>query len=224
MAGTWADVLDMMEVLNNELETGSGEDHEGQALLACKMALYQFENIARTLPKVLGTVTNSTTTTANTETTTWPTALLRLDKMQLLDANGKVVRTITRLQEVGSHAPSLPWPLNLVSAGSGAPAGYFVDMANFYWMPLPDAAHSIRLYGLFAATVPSARSTSYPYHDHSKIAMAQFAVFLMKYGVDDAKADLDALGAKLFTPLLKGLRKFDRSGSMDRHYDYVHST
>lgn len=221
---TWADVLTYMEMLNNELEAGSGEDDEVSALIACVAAQHQFEAIAASLPRTLGTVVNTTTTTTNTETTTWPTALLRLDGIFVLDSSGKVVRKIERMQEVGSHAPSMPWPLNLVSPAGGTPSGYFTDMANFYWLPLPDASYTLRIHGLFEATEPATRASSFIYPKRCKLAMAQMAVFLMKFGVDDTKGDLDKLGERIFRPLLRGLRKYDRSGPVDKHYDSVHTT
>lgn len=221
---TWADVLGYMEMLNNELEAGSGEDDEVSALVACVAAQHMFEAIAASLPKTLATVVNTTTTTANTETTTWPTALLRLDGIFVLDSSGKVVRKIERMQEVGSHAPSMPWPLNLVSPAGGTPSGYFTDMANFYWLPLPDASYTLRIHGLFEASEPTVRASSFVYPKRCKLAMAQMAVFLMKFGVDDTKGDLDKLGERIFRPLLRGLRKFDRSGPVDKHYDSVHTT
>lgn len=223
-ADTWADVLGYMEMLNNELELGAGEDDEVNGLLACVAAQHQFETLAATLPKTLATVVNTTTTTINTETTTWPTALLRLDGIFVLDSAGRVVRKIERMQEVGSHAPSMPWPLNLVSPAGGTPSGYFTDMANFYWLPLPDASYSLRIHGLFEATEPTVRSSSFVYPKRCKLAMAQMAVFLLKYGTDDTKGDLDKLGERLFRPLLRGLQKFDRSGPQDKHYDSVHTT
>jgi hypothetical protein len=224
MAGTWADVLGYIELLNNELECGSGEDDEATAIRACVAAQHQFETVAATLPRALQTRIQTSTTTANTEVTTFPTSLLRLDGLFVLNASSQVVRKLQKLQEVGSHAPSIPWPLNLVSASPGMPAGYYANSSEFFWLPLPDASHTLRILGLIEQAEPATRATAFAYPNRCKLAMAQFAVFLMKFGVDDAKGDLDILGDRLFRPLLKGLKKFDRSEPLDRHYDYLHST
>lgn len=224
MAGTWADVLDVIELLDNELECGAGEDDEVRAILACKHAQHEFETLAATFPRTLGTVVNTTTTTAATEATAWPSALLRLDGIFVLDSAGVIVRKIESMQEIGSHAPSMPWPLNLVSPAGGTPSGYFTDMANFYWLPRPDASYSLRIYGLFEQAEPALRASAYAYRNNTKLAMGQMALFLMKYGTDDTKGDLHKLGDILFRPLLRSLRKFDRSGPMDKHYDFLHTT
>lgn len=225
MAGTVADILDLMELIDQELDVDAGEADEANAILAITQAQHYLETLAAALPRTFQTVT-TVTTTANTETTTWTSALLRLDALWYLDANSNPIRKLTRIDEVGGHVPTLPWPLDLTvgAAGTGAPYGYYGNMANFYWLPKPDATYTLRIYGLLEQTRFTARANTvfYPYRTH--LALAQFAAKILSLGVGDSASDLDTLGGQLFTPMFRQLRKFDRSKPMSRHYSQVHST
>ena len=224
MAGTVADILDTCELLDNELEVDSGEDDEALAIRAITQAQHYFETFCATFPRVLQTVP-PLTTTANTETTTWTSSIIRLDALWYLDANSNPVRKLSRIDEIGGHVPSLPWPLQVTlgTAATGAPYGYYGNMANFYWLPKPDATHTIRVYGLLEQSRFTLRSdaVNYPYRCH--LALAQFAVKLLSLGVGDSGGELDKLAGQVFTPLLRQLRKFDRSEPMGRYYTQYHT-
>lgn len=225
IGGTVADVLRVVELLMNDTQTASGEIDEAPAILALVQAQHYFETLCATFPDILqSTVTLSTT--ANTEKTTWTAALLRLDAVWLLDAAGSPIHKLARIEEVGGHVPSLPWPLTLTSAptGTGVPYGYYGNMESFYWLPLPAGVSTLRLYGFLEKARFADRTSdfNYPYRCH--LAFAQFASKLMAIGVDDATIDLDRLAAQVFSPLIKQLRKFDRSEPHARVYTEFHTT
>lgn len=222
---TGADLLGLLELLDNELETGSGEVDEARSLIALQQGQHYFELAAASTPKVLQS-TVDILTVATTEKTTWATTLRRLDALWYLDTNGNPIRKLKRISEIGGHVPSLPWPLQVtLSPGpEGAPFGYYGNMANFYWLPRPDAAYSIRVYGFVKQAVLALRTTAFSYPDETQLAIATFASKLLAQGVDDATIDIDRLTAQLFRPLLRSYRHFDRSEPTSRYYTEWHST
>lgn len=226
MAGTVADLLNLMALLDNELEVGSGQDDEAGAVLALTHAQHHFETVAASLPRVLGTAT-TLVTTANTETSAWATSLLRLDAMWRLDLQtGKPVAKLEDVGSIGGHVPALPWPLQItLNPGTGAPIGYFADMANFYWLVTPDTGYTMRLYGLVEQAEFVDRTSAFNYPNRVKLPMAQFANKLLTIGVGDGiDQALDNLAVQVFKPLLRQLRKFDRSGPKSRIYSQPHLT
>lgn len=224
IGGTVADLLDVMSMLDNDLIATSGGTNEAQCIKALTQAQKYFETVCAMFPKVYQSTVN-VVTAAQTETTVWNTKLRRLDALWLLDANGQPIRKMERIDEVGGHVPSLPWPLQIILAGGvGAPGGYYANMTNFYWLPLPDGVYSLRVYGLLAQNSFVDRTSDFNYHDYTQLAIAQFAVKLLHIGTDDGVDDYDALANQLFKPLIRSLHKFDRSGPRGRTYTRVHET
>lgn len=224
MAGTVADLLVLMADLDAEIETAASEVDEAPSIRLLTQAQHYFETLCATYPRAFQTVTTAVTV-ANTETTTWTSGLLRFDKMQLLDSSGRVVRDIESLDDIGSHAPSLPWPLQISAVGAtGEPFAFYGNMANFYWLPLPSAVSTVRVYGLIEQARFAARAdvVFYPYRVH--LALAQFANKLSSLSVGDDTGDLDRLAAQVFGPILKQLKKFDRSHPRGRYYHRLHTT
>lgn len=225
MAGTAADLLADMMVLNNELRTTAGGADEARAIRALNMAQHYFETICAALPKVLQDTVN-VATVANTEKSTWASTLLRLDAIWFLGTNGRPIYKLKRIAEIGGQVPSLPWPLtlSLSNTGTGQAAGYYGNMRDFYWMPLPSGAASIRIYGFLAQAELATRASAFGYPLQCKLAFATFATKLLKIGVDDDPGNLDDLAAATFKPLLRALRRFDRSEPDSRYYTDVHTT
>lgn len=224
---TVADVLTVMGILDNEMDVSSGGADESRAIAALTMAQHQFDSIAASLPNVLGD-TITIAPTANTEKTAWSTlasALLRIDAIWLLDATAKPIYKLKRIEEIGGHTPSLPWPLQVtLTSGTGGPRGYFSDMRNFYWLPLPDATYSCRIYGYLEQAEWTLRTSTYSMPQRCKNAFAEFAVRVLNGGVGDDVGTLEALGSEIFKPLMKGLGHWDRSEPSSRNYQYAHDT
>lgn len=224
IGGTVADLLDVMALLDNELDTAAGGVNEAQSVKALSLAQKYFETVAAMFPRVYESTIN-VGTAAQTETTVFPTTLRRLDAIWQLDANGRPLFEVERIDHVGGHVPSLPWPLQIsLLPGVGAPGGYYANMSNFYWLPLPDAVYSLRIYGLIAQPSFVDRTSNFNYHDFTQLPIAQFACKLLAVGVDDDTTELDELAGQLFRPLLRSVRKFDRSGPRGRVYGRVHDT
>lgn len=225
IGGTVANVLAVMELLDNELETGSGAADEASAILALTQAQHYFETLCAAMPEILQTTTNITTAAA-TETTTISSSLLRFDALWYLDANGNPIRKLMEIDEVGGHVPALPWPLELIlnTTGTGTPYGYYASSENFYWLNRPDATYTIRLYGFIEKAEFALRTDDFNYPKRCHLAFAQFANRILDIGVDDATVDLEKLASTIYQPLLRQLRKRDRSKPHGRVYTEFHTT
>lgn len=226
MSQTVADLLTAMSVLDNELDAVVGGVDETRAINALILAQHQFEILAAQYPKVFQTSAQTLAVAASTETTAFPSALLRLDALWLLDAaTQRPVTKLKRITDIGAHVPALPWPLSLsLATGTGSPAAYYANTADFYWLPLPAGADTIRVYGMIAAAEFVSRDSLFTYPPQTRLPIAAFASKLLSIGVGDAKADLDGLAEETFRPLLKTQKKFDRSEPLSRDYTYAHST
>lgn len=222
---TVSDLLDLMSLIDNELEIGAGESDESQAIKALIQAQHHFELIAASKPRILQDTVNIVTANV-TEKTTWSSLLRRVDALWYLDATGNPIRALERIDEIGGHVPSLPWPLQIAlgSAAGGAPFGYYGNMRDFYWLPRPDGVYTIRVYGFIKKAAFAVRGDAYNYPDETMLALASFANKLMSVGVADDTLDLDRLTAQVFAPLIKSYTKFDRSKPSGRVYTMFHST
>lgn len=220
---TGQDLLDRMELLNEELQLQVGEANVVRGLLALNVAQDYFESVAASRPNILGSSTGTVVTAANTETTLFPLGLLRLDRLHLLDANGKVVGELTKLHRTGGHASNANWPLSLTTSTSGKPTAYWTNGLNIYWSPLPSGMSTVRWYGFSAASNITASSTlTYP--DIIAMPLAGFAAAIYKGGVDDDPKDVGGLAQNAFGSALDALALFNRDGARGLEYTEVHST
>lgn len=223
---TVADILTFMGVMDNELDVAASGADEARAIQAINMAQHQFEAIASEYPKVGQTAATTVATIANTEQTAFPSTLLRLDAIWYLDPTTSLpVWKLKRITEVGGHVPSLPYPLNLALAvGTGAPSGYYANMADFFWLPLPDGVSTLRIYGLFEAAEYTARANTFTYPARLKGPFAEFATQLLSRALGDTDNAVETLASAIFRPVCIRLKKFDRSEPVPRTYSSVHTT
>lgn len=221
---TGQSILDLMEVVNQELQLQSGEDDVTKGLVALNAAQDAFEGLAALRPNIFGSDTDTVTTSANTETTTFPTGFLRIDKVQLLDTSSRPVYDLAPVRQVGGHSWSRYWPLSLSSsATTGKPRSYYTNGRNIYWSPLPDATHTLRVYGFKHQTTITAAGT-FLYPDVVMLPMAAFAARLFKIGLDDPDDQLSALASEIYTPVLAQLGNFVRDGASGFEYTRQHTT
>lgn len=222
---TGQSLLDRMELLFPEQQLQSGESDVTKGLLALNMAQDYLESVLALHPEVLLDTDGTVTTTANTEKTAFPTGLLRLDKMQFLDATtSRPVRDLKLIRTTGGHAASASWPMSLGSpSGNGAPYGYYTNGRSIYWDPLPNATHTCRWYGFQAATdITAAGAFLYP--DICLSPLATFAVRIIRTGLDDATEAYLALAEELFVPVVAVLKRFRRENAPGLSYTMVHDT
>ena len=220
---TGQEVLNIMEMLNQELQLQTGEADYARGLLALNVAQDYFESLAALRPGIFGSTTGTVTTTSGEETTTWPTGLLRLDRLQLLDASGRPVRDIHPLNRIGGHAGSQQWPLYVTASQStGAPVSYKDYGGLIYWQPVPDDTHTIRWYGFQAADALTATGT-FAYPDLVALPLASLAVQMLKSGIDDDPRDVGSLAMTSFSVTLDTLTKVNRDGPKGLFYTTVHT-
>lgn len=225
---TAADVLTKMQVLDNELDVSSGGADETRALAALDMAQDAFEAVVASVPEILGTI-DTVTASANTESTAWPTTLMRIDALWMVNTSASPNRPSYKLDEiedVGGNSNQAPyWPITPYwSATPGAPWGYWTNRAHIYWAPLPDVAYTIRCYGFYSKTNLTTRAITYGFPDQVSMPMAAFAVRLMGIGVDDLTEEIKALALETYGPVIKMLQQPSRQQPQARYYSRVHFT
>lgn len=218
-------LLDTMELLDQELQLQSTEPDVVRGLIALNTAQDFFESLAAQHPDILGGTIGTVTTAASTEATTFPTGLLRVDRLQFINpTTSRPAWDLTRHDRVGGHATAGSWPWNIISDSvSGRPVSYWTNGRNIYWQPLPDAVHTVRWYGLQAASDITAGGT-FAYPDVCILPFAAFATRLMKVGVGDEAMDPMQVAIETFGPLMATLSRFDRDGAAGLEYRYAHDT
>lgn len=213
-----------MEVVNPELQLQSGETNVTAGLLSLNVAQDYFEVMAALRPNFFGSAVGTVTTAASTETTTFPSGVLRIDRLQMIDATTSRPKwNLKPLRDAGSHAFNAFWPFNLISSSTtGQPRAYYTNGTNIYWDPLPDATHTVRYYGMAAATSITAGGT-FLFPDACAFPFATFAAHIMKAGLDDP-SDLIELANFVFTPIFDLFSRFNRDGAVGLEYTQVHDT
>lgn len=218
-------LLDTMELVNAELQLQSGESDVAKGLVALNRAQDYLESILASEKWTKGDTVGTVTTTASTETTAFPTGLLRLDRMYRLSATTSLPEAkLKPLRE--EPAADLGWPdsLYLVAGNStGKTVAYWTNGRSIYWVPLPDATYTIRWYGFQAATDITASGT-FLYDDILILPLASFAARLIKIGLDDDPADIATLAENLFRPAIKLLPSFQRDGARGLSFTQPHET
>lgn len=218
-------LLDTMELLDQELQLQAGEGDVTRGLLALNIAQDHFESVLATRPGIKGDTSGTVVTAADTETTAYPTGLLRLDALWMLDSDSKPEYEMEPIGRTGGHAETRRWPINLLTplSSPGKPDGYWTNGRLIYWDRTPDAVYTVRWYGLQAASDITAAAT-FAYDDVVRLPICTFAVRLLKVGVDDAPADIDSLAAATFEPVIGTLAGFERAGASGLLYTRSHST
>lgn len=215
-------ILDRMELLHPELQLQTGEADVTRGLIAANMAQDYMESVFALHPGIFGDSVGTVTTTASTETTTFPTGVIRLDKVQRLDSNGRVVADLEPVRSAGGHAPNSDW-LTTASGVTAAPRYYWTNGRAFYFDPIPDAAYTLRWTGLQQQTDLTASGTVL-YPDICLSPLAAFAVKVLRTGLDDDPTALASLASELFEPVVAALSNFRREGPQALMYRQFHTT
>lgn len=223
-------VFNRMMLIDDELGLESGGDDVTKGLTAANMVADWMEAEAAAIEGCLGKH-DLLYTAANTETTDWPARLLRLDSLWYIDSNtGRPVWEIEPVQGIGNHVPGMTWPLSeMVLTGSspnitGKPKEYAASGpgGQFYWVPIPDAEYWIRAYGLWEVADFTTVDDLFPWPNTVSVPFPAMCVHLFKIGLD---RDLTGVGDFIkatFRPVLKGLKRFNKTMPASRVYSEVH--
>lgn len=222
-------LFDRMALYDNQLDLIAGGDDVTRGLTAINLVQDWFEAVAATVDKLLQT--HSTfTTTANIETTNWPTGLLRLDELWLLDSAGNQVRRMDPIEEDGGHVPNLPWPLNAVVQSGALSSGVPYEFAyegqggTILWSPKPDAIYTIRGYGLWSKADYTAAADTFLYPDSVALAIVPFAVNILRTGLERDLGAIQNAAEAAFKVTVKSLKRPVRSEPKSRVYQDIHET
>jgi hypothetical protein len=218
-------LLDLMELLNQELQLQAGEADVTRGLLALNAAQDFFESLASQYPNVLGSQVGTFTTTANTETLTFPLGLMRVDRIDKINSDtGKVEYQLKNPKKPGAHVDGETWPwTTLNTVGTGEPYIYWTNGRTVYFNPVPADEYELRWYG-FAAQDNITADGDFMYPDICMLPFASFAVKLMKIGIDDNAGDIVTLANETLKPVLTSLQGFNRDGATPLNYTQNHTT
>ena len=222
---TGQSILDLMEAMDRGLQLQSGETGVTLGLRAVNAAQDFFESLLAQQPNVLGSTVGTVTTAADTEHTTFPSGVLRIDRLQFIDPDtSRPAWDLERVGPTGDYyrsrvlSPSLQYNVTT----TGRPVRYWTNGSNFYWDPLPDATHTVRYYGFTAASDITASSTvAYP--DVALLPIAAYATKLLRIGKDDDPAGVMATMAETFAPTIQTLSRFNRDRTPGYDYRYFHT-
>jgi hypothetical protein len=225
-------LLGYTAVFDAELVIESDGSDEVRTIRALNIVQKWFEAIASGESEAFqsyGTVYQ----TANTEVTSWPTGLLRLDDLWYVDTTTTPNLPAWRLEpiyETGGHRPSV-LGANVDTLGlsitTGKPMRYWATQppnGKIFWERIPDATNTVRYYGLIAATDYSARTDTFSYPDSCAPVFAQQAAKILRMGRDDSIEDLRIEAAGSLATALRGSRRWWSTGPVGRHYEYTHDT
>lgn len=222
-----ADLLNMTMQFDNEIDASAGGADESRMIISLNMATNYLESVAASLPKVLSRRgDNPIQTAANIESSPCPRDLLRIDKLWMIDTTtNNPIWPMTRIDEVGGHMPALPWPLNYVmNPAPGQPRAYYADSDTLYWLPVPNGVYSVRAYGVWSVDDYVDRDSQFLLPDLCALPIAAFATKYGTIALDDPTDEIQKVAVEMFTPVLRALRRRDRSRPTGKHYENFHTT
>ena len=224
---TGQSVLNLMEDLFPELQLQSGETDVTKGLRVLNAAQDLFETLAARHPGFLGGSIGTVSTTKNTEATTYPTGLLRLDGLDYIDTDldpDLPTYPIEYIRQRGGHRYNRPWLWNFAaSKTSGKPRRYWDNGTNIYWDPIPDAIYTVRWYGFQAASNITAAGT-FAYPDAAMLPLGVLTIRIIRGGLDDPTQDYISLAKETLDPLIDALSDHNKDMPHGMRYTYSHDT
>lgn len=217
-------LLDTMELLDQELQLQSGEGDVARALVALNRAQDHLEALLVREPRAKGDTIGTLTASDGTETTSFPTGVLRIDRLQRLDSstNRPISPDLSFLGFVGSHTNTAVADLTGSLTEEGPPAGWWTNGSSIFWQPLPDTNYTIRWYGLQAQSDITATGT-FGYLDYVILPLATLACKLMNIGLDDPTEAHDTLAEQIFRPVIEAMTSYVQDRAPGYDYNYLHT-
>ena len=222
---TGQSLLNLMEMCDRELQLQSGEVDVVRGLVALNAAQDMFESMVAAEAELLGGADNALTLTASQEYSTFPTGLLRIDRIQYLDpTTSKPIWDIYNIKRTaGQVRGGWVWAL-ISSVAAGKPRGYWTNGKKLWWRPVPDSStDTVRIYGFNAAADITASGT-FTYEDLMALPLAMLACKYMALGRGDALTDMASIGRETLGAAMDQLRGFNKDGAPEYVYSYPHST
>ena len=216
-------ILDLMEGLDASLQLQNSESGVTKGLIAANAAQEYLESLLALEPNSYGSTFATVPTTADAASTTFPSGLLRIDRLQYINpSTNRPERDLRFEGYIGTQYGDEYSGLSLSTSTTGSPARYWTNGSVFLWDPVPDAVHTVRYYGLIAKSDITASGT-FGFPDLAMLPVAQYAVELLKIGTDDEVQSWAAIGQKAFAPFLEWAGRFNRDRAPGYDYRYYHS-
>lgn len=213
-------ILDRMELLDQELQLQAAEADVVRGLVAVNMAQDYFESLVAQEPDLLGDTSSTLQTTAAQETTTWPTGLLRLDRLVMLNDDSLPEYELDSMDSPPTPGSGFAW---VTPGRPGKPTAFWTNGRQIYWDRVPDATYTLRWHGLqVAADVTAAGTITYP--DIVLTPFAAFAVAVLQTGVGDSPQDISGIANATLSPAITSLAHFVRDRARGFRYTYHHTT
>jgi hypothetical protein len=222
---TGQSILDLMEIMDRGLQLQSGETGVTVGLRAVNASQDFFESLLAVQPNIMGSGIGTVTTAASTESTTFPTGLLRIDRLQFIDpTTSRPAWDLERVGPIGDYYQSRLGNSALAynSSTTGRPLRYWTNGAQIYWDPLPDATHTIRYYG-FTSKADITAAGTFVYPDIVLMPLATYATKLLRIGKDDDLAGVMGAMTEVFHTAIAALSRFNRDRPPGYDYRYLHT-
>lgn len=217
-------LLNWMEILFPELQLQTGESDVTKGLLALNAAQDAMEtHIAQYDETMFGGTDGTLITTAGQEYTTFPTGLLRIDGLEMLNSQNLPSYPLSPQRREGGLQQRWWNYWATSSSTAGQPHGYFTNGLKIYWDMVPDQAYNIRYAGLVQASDITASGT-FAYPDICILPLATVATKFLRTGVDDPVDNLNALAQEVFNPMLDAMSGFRRDTPLGYRYTRSHDT
>ena len=218
-------LLNLAELLMPELQLQTGEADTARGLIALNAAQDILESLLASEADVAGSSVSTLVTVASQEWTTFPSGVMRLDRLQFINPTSLLPDwDLINRKRVGGHRRGETWLTTLSSSTEGKPREYWTNGTRIYWNPVPDAVHTIRWYGFQSAADITAAATFSAYPEMAYLPLATLACKILKAGLDDETGNLDAVAKATLGPVLEAMRRFNRDGPVPYEYAFHHDT
>ncbi len=213
-------VLDHVNDVISEIDVQPGEDDVPRALRSLNRSQDLLEMRLSLIPPIrsnLGTHENITTS-ANGERTASPTGFLTVERLQFINPDTSLPSyDLGPIPWVGGSSVSRGDPILSLSVGTGPPRDYTLFGGFVYWSPLPDAVHTVRVWG-FKAAVDIAVGTNWDYDDELIWPVAAVAARIFKMRADDDPAEIVSFATETFGAVLAQMvRRWSDGPAYFRH-------
>ena len=221
---TGANLVTGMTYLDNDIDATADAT---QALYELNRAQDMIELVIAGVPNILGTFA-TVTTSADTETSATPARFLRYDRLQFIDPDtSRPAWELSPVRHPGDVLIASRFAAGYLGSGSsgstGRPRAYTLYGDTIQWTPLPDATHTVRVYG-FQALVDITDSGTFGYGDEFISVVTAIAVRAFKQQVDDPQKDIMAFAGSAMAPILDQLRKRWKDGYGQARDRRIHTT
>lgn len=202
-------LLDHVNDVIAEIDVQPAEDDVPRALRSLNRAQDLVEMLLSPIPLVrsmLGTKENIVTV-ANDELTAVPAGFLTVERLQFINPDTSLPSySLTSIPWVGGSSINGGDPLLSVSLGGGPPREYTIFGGDVYWSPVPDAIHTVRIWG-FKAAADIAVGTNWDYGDELIMAVAAVAARIFKGRIDDDPAEIVRLANDNLSPVIAQMKR-----------------